>query len=93
MTDTALAILFARSGDTTCLHSFLENTNSANLAAVEPVLLELGEVGALCALLRVRGDEGRILDIWQGCVLFCTLPFVSLFYHSSDTTNTDVDIL
>ncbi|OJA13344.1 hypothetical protein AZE42_05594 [Rhizopogon vesiculosus] len=68
VTDTALAILFARSGDTTSLLAHLENTNSASLAAVEPILLDVGEVGALCALLRARGDEGRVLEIWQGLV-------------------------
>lgn len=66
MTDTALAILFARSGDTTSLISHLESTNSASLSVVEPVLLEAGEVGALCALLRARGDEGRVMEIWKG---------------------------
>ncbi|KAG2134830.1 hypothetical protein DEU56DRAFT_808908 [Suillus clintonianus] len=68
VTDTALAILFARSGDTTSLISHLESTNSASLSAVEPVLLEAGEVGALCALLRARGDEGRVMEIWKGLV-------------------------
>ncbi|OAX35918.1 hypothetical protein K503DRAFT_793639 [Rhizopogon vinicolor AM-OR11-026] len=68
VTDTALTILFARSGDTTSLLAHLENTNSASLAAVEPVLLDVGEVGALCALLRARSDEGRVLEIWQGLV-------------------------
>ncbi|KAG0702044.1 hypothetical protein DFH29DRAFT_923524 [Suillus ampliporus] len=68
VTDTALAILFARSGDTTSLISHLESTNSASLAAVEPILLEAGEVGALCALLRVRGDERRVMEIWKGLV-------------------------
>lgn len=69
VTDTALAILFARSGDTTSLISHLESTNSTSLSAVEPVLLEAGEVGALCALLRARGDEGRVMEIWKGWVL------------------------
>lgn len=68
VTDTALAILFARSGDTTSLISHLESTNSASLSAVEPVLLEAGEVGALCALLKARGDEGRVMEIWKGLV-------------------------
>lgn len=68
VTDTALAILFARSGDTTSLISHLESTNSVSLSAVEPVLLEAGEVGALCALLRARGDEGRVMEIWKGLV-------------------------
>ncbi|KAG1846088.1 hypothetical protein DFJ58DRAFT_799800 [Suillus subalutaceus] len=68
VTDTALAILFARSGDTTSLISHLESTNSASLSAVEPVLLEAGEVGALCTLLRARGDEGRVMEIWKGLV-------------------------
>ncbi|KAG2156877.1 uncharacterized protein EDB93DRAFT_1126150 [Suillus bovinus] len=68
VTDTALAILFARSGDTTSLISHLESTNLASLSAVEPVLLEAGEVGALCALLRARGDEGRVMEIWKGWV-------------------------
>lgn len=68
VTDTALAILFARSGDTTSLISHLESTNSASLSAVEPVLIEAGEVGALCALLKARGDEGRVMEIWKGLV-------------------------
>lgn len=68
VTDTALAILFARSGDTTSLISHLKSTNSASLSAVEPVLLEAGEVGALCALLKARGDEGRVMEIWKGLV-------------------------
>ncbi|KAG2356092.1 hypothetical protein BDR07DRAFT_1301381 [Suillus spraguei] len=68
VTDTALAILFARSGDTTSLISHLESVNSTSLSAVEPVLLETGEVGALCALLRARGDEGRVMEIWKGLV-------------------------
>lgn len=68
VTDTALAILFARSGDTTSLISHLESTNSASLSAVEPVLLEAGEIGALCALLRARGDEGRLMEIGKGLV-------------------------
>jgi hypothetical protein len=49
--------------------SHLESTNSVSLSAVEPVLLEAGEVGALCALLRARGDEGRVMEIWKGWVL------------------------
>ncbi|KAG1748329.1 uncharacterized protein EDB91DRAFT_1245037 [Suillus paluster] len=55
-------------GDTTSLISHLESTNHTSLAAVEPVLLEAGEVGALCALLRARGDEARVMEIWKGLV-------------------------
>lgn len=68
VTDTALAILFAQSGDTTSLISHLESANSTSLSAVEPVLLEAGEVGALCTLLKARGDEGRVMEIWKGLV-------------------------
>lgn len=68
VTDTALTILFARSGDTTSLISHLESANSTSLSAVEPVLLETGEVGALCTLLRAKGDEGRVMEIWKGLV-------------------------
>jgi hypothetical protein len=68
VTETALAILLARSGDTTSLISHLESAFFARISAVEPVLLEAGEVGALCALLRARGNEERVMEIWKGLV-------------------------